>query len=100
MCATLQTDLAAGTEGREQGASGGYCLRIDQLIHGRFNQGADIIVDARITDLDSKTPIRTAPDQVFAAHERKKKAKYLASCMEQRRHFTPLVVSTDEMIGW
>jgi hypothetical protein len=30
---------------------------------------------------------------------REKKRKYLKSCLEQRRHFTPFVVSTDGLIG-
>ena len=37
--------------------------------------------------------------KVLAAHEREKKRKYLEPCLEQRRHFTPFVVSTDGLIG-
>jgi hypothetical protein len=41
-----------------------------------------------------------APDKVLAAHERKKKKKYLESRrLEQRRHFSPFVVSTDGLLG-
>jgi hypothetical protein len=28
-----------------------------------------------------------------------KKKKYLQACLEQRRHFTPFVISTDGLIG-
>ena len=37
--------------------------------------------------------------KVLAQHEREKKKKYLEPCLEQRRHFTPFVVSTDGLIG-
>jgi hypothetical protein len=33
------------------------------------------------------------------AHEKEKKRKYFKSGLEQRRHFTPFVVSTDGLIG-
>jgi hypothetical protein len=33
------------------------------------------------------------------AHEKEKKKKYLKPCLEQRRHFIPFVVSTDDLIG-
>jgi hypothetical protein len=36
---------------------------------------------------------------VLEAHERKKKKKYLWACLEQRRHFSPFVVSTDGLLG-
>jgi hypothetical protein len=37
--------------------------------------------------------------KVLAAHEREKKKKYLGACLEQRRHFSPFVVSTDSLLG-
>ena len=37
--------------------------------------------------------------KVLAAHEKEKKRKYLEPCLEQRRHFTPFVVSTDGLLG-
>jgi hypothetical protein len=36
---------------------------------------------------------------VLIAHEKEKKKKYLEACLEQRRHFTPFVVSTDGLLG-
>jgi hypothetical protein len=36
---------------------------------------------------------------VLSAHEREKKKKYLGACLEQRRHFSPFVVSTDGLLG-
>jgi hypothetical protein len=41
-----------------------------------------------------------APGKVLAEHhEREKKKKYLEPCLEQRRYFTPFVVSTDGLLG-
>jgi hypothetical protein len=37
--------------------------------------------------------------KVLETHEKEKKKKYLGPCLEQRRHFTPFVVSTDGLIG-
>jgi hypothetical protein len=37
--------------------------------------------------------------KVLAAHEREKKRKCLEPCLEQRRHFSPFVISTDSLIG-
>ena len=33
-------------------------------------------------------------------HEKEKRDKYLSSCLEQRRSFTPFVVSTDGILGY
>jgi hypothetical protein len=73
--------------------------RGDVLIRGLWQQGTDAIIDVRITDLDAKSNISRAPMKVLAAHEREKKRKYLEPCLEQRRHFSPFVVSTDGLIG-
>jgi hypothetical protein len=36
---------------------------------------------------------------VLEVHEREKKKKYLEACLEQRRHFSPFVASTDGLLG-
>jgi hypothetical protein len=51
-----------------------------------------------VTDTDAKSYRSQDPHKVLATQEREKK-KYLQSCLEQRKHFTPFVVSTDELIG-
>jgi hypothetical protein len=35
------------------------------------------------------------PRKVLEAQDREKKKKYLEACLEQRRHFSPFMVSTD-----
>jgi hypothetical protein len=70
-------------------------LRGDLLIRGFWGHGTDCIIDVSVTDTDAKSNLSKDPAKVPEAHEREKKRKYLKSCLEQRRHFTPLVVSTD-----
>jgi hypothetical protein len=50
-------------------------------------------------DVDAKFNRSEDPDKVLAAHEREKKKKYLGACLEQRRHFSPFVVSTDGLLS-
>jgi hypothetical protein len=69
------------------------------MIHGFWSRGTDCIIDVRITDLDSKSYQKKSSDKVIAGQEQEKKRKYLAPCIANRRHFTPLVSSTDGLIG-
>ncbi len=73
--------------------------RGDVLIRGLWARGTDCIIDVRITDTDSKSQRSKDPMKVLESHEREKKKKYLGPCLEQRRHFTPFVVSSDGLIG-
>jgi hypothetical protein len=47
----------------------------------------------------STDAIHPDPMKVLANHEKEKKKKYLQPCLDQRRHFTPFVVSADGLIG-
>jgi hypothetical protein len=69
------------------------------LIQGCWAHGMDCIIDVRITDVDAKANRSRAPGNDLAQHKREKKKKYLGPCLEQRRHFTPFVVSTDGLLG-
>ena len=73
--------------------------RGDVLIRGLWAHGTDCIIDVRVTNTDAKSNIAKDPRKVLEQHEREKKKKYLEPCLEQRRHFTPFVVSTDGLIG-
>jgi hypothetical protein len=73
--------------------------RGDLLIRGFWGSGTDCITDVRVTDTDAKSNLSKDPAKVLEAHEKEKKRKYLKPCLEQRRHFTPLVVLTDGLIG-
>jgi hypothetical protein len=74
-------------------------LRGDLLIRGLWAHGTDCIIDVRVTDTDAKSNLSKAPAKVLESQEKEKKRKYLASCIAQRRHFTPFVVSADGLLG-
>jgi hypothetical protein len=69
----------------------------ETCIRGFWERGTDCIIDVRVTDTDARA-ISKDPAKVLEAHERERR-KYLKPCLEQRRHFTPFVVSTDGLIG-
>jgi hypothetical protein len=69
------------------------------LIRGLWARGTDFIIDVRVTDTDAKSNLSKDPAKVLANHEREQKKKYLEACLGQRRHFTPFVVSTDDLLG-
>ena len=73
--------------------------RGDLLIRGFWSPATDLIVDVRITDLDSKSYRKTSPEKALAKQEKEKKDKYLSACLERRKHFTPFVVSADGLKG-
>ncbi len=73
--------------------------RGDILVRGLWARGTDCIIDVRITDVDAKSQRSKDPHKVLEAHEREKKKKYLEACLEQRRHFSPFVASTDGLLG-
>ena len=52
-----------------------------------------------MTDTDAALYRARDPAAILKSQEKEKKRKYLAACLEQRRHFTPFVVSTDGMLG-
>jgi hypothetical protein len=69
------------------------------LIRGLWQNGTDCIIDVRLTDTDAPSYRSRDPAKVLEQHEREKKRKYLQPCLEQRRHFSPFVASTDGMLG-
>jgi hypothetical protein len=75
-------------------------LRGDLLIRGLWARGTDCIIDVRVTDTDAKSNLSKDPAKVLESQEKeKKKRKSLASCVAQRRHFTPYLVSTNGLLG-
>ena len=75
--------------------------RSDQLTVSRNNwkHPTDCILDVRITNLDAPFNIHRKPETVHLSREREKKKKYLQACLDQRRHFSPFVVSCDGVLG-
>ena len=62
------------------------------------DQVTNLLVDARVTDLDTQYQVWTNLEKVIAAHEKTKK-KYLELCLEQCHHFTTFTMSTDKILG-
>ena len=88
--ASVQRDISKTQLADERG---------DLLIRGLWSTGSDSIIDVRVTNVDCRTQRDKDPEKVLATHERAKKKKYLASCLEQRRSFIPFVVSADGLLG-
>ena len=53
----------------------------------------------RITNLGAPFNIHRKPEAVRLSHVREKKRKYLQACLDQRRHYSPFVVSCDERLA-
>ena len=66
---------------------------------GFWRSGRETIFDIRITDTDAKSYLPTEVSKVLERQEKEKKGKYLTSCLEMRKDFTPLVYSVDGVAG-
>ena len=73
--------------------------RGDILIRGFWSRDADCIVDVRICDVNQPSHVSRKTEAGIKSAENKKKKKYLVPCLEQRRHFTPFIVSCEGMKG-
>jgi hypothetical protein len=59
----------------------------------------DTIFDVRITDSDAASHRTVEVSKLLARQEKEKKTKYLHSCHEMRKDFTPLVYTVDGVAG-
>ena len=73
--------------------------RGDVGCHGFWQRGRYAIFDIRITDTDARSARNRDYSKVISAQEKEKKDKYLDSCLQQRKDFTPLVYSVDGIAG-
>ena len=55
--------------------------------------------DIIIVNLDAGSYLCMTPEKVLAKAKKEKKDLYLQACLERRRHFTPMVYSTDGIPG-
>jgi hypothetical protein len=67
--------------------------RGDVSIRGLWTRGTDCIIDVRVTDTDARAISPKTPPRSWKLTKRRKKEEI--ACLEQRRTFTPFVVSTD-----
>ena len=73
--------------------------RGDAGVHAFWKRGRTAIFDVRITNTESRSYRNRDFEKVLASQEKEKKDKYLASCHEMRKDFTPLVYSVDGIAG-
>ncbi|KAL7539500.1 hypothetical protein ACHAXR_009363 [Thalassiosira sp. AJA248-18] len=73
--------------------------RGDASCHGFWKRGCTCIFHVRITDTDVCSQLNKDVSKILAKHEKEKKDKYLRSCHEMRKDFTPLVYSVDGIAG-
>ncbi len=66
---------------------------------GFWERGRTCIFDMRITDTDAKSYRKKEFGKVLSQHEKEKKDKYLQTCLEMRKDFTPMVYSVDGIAG-
>jgi len=50
--------------------------------------------------IDAPPYVTRDPTKVLASHGQQKKKKYLDECLQQRRSFSPFVISTDDLLGF
>ena len=74
-------------------------LRGDLMVRNLWRNGTSCVLDVRMCDTDAKSYRSRDPHKVLLSHEREKKKKYLDTCAETRRDFTPFVLSVDGMFG-
>jgi hypothetical protein len=87
-------NVVKDTEGMSTPTEG----RGDLLIRNLWKHQTDCILDVHITNLGAPSNIHRKPEAVILSQEREKK-KYLQACLDQRRHFSPFVVSCDGVLG-
>jgi hypothetical protein len=96
---TVPRTTTAATPKKDDDQAPSEDERGDLSIRGFWEKGTYCIIDVRVTDTDQKSYRKRDPSKVLESQEKEKKKKYLSSCLENRRHFTPFVVSADGMLG-
>ena len=74
--------------------------RADIMIRGLWESGTDALIDVQLVNVDAKSHQNREAEAILKTAKRTKKRKHLTDCQQQRRHFTPFVVSTDGMLGY
>ena len=68
------------------------------MVRGFWNRNTDCIIDVRIVDVNQPSYLHCKPTSIIKSAEIGKKKMYLEPYLEQRRHFTPFVVSCDGLL--
>ena len=73
--------------------------RGDLLIRGFWDRSTDCIIDVCICDANQPSYLTRKPVSILKSTENEKKKMNLEPCLEQRRLFTPFVVSCEGLFG-
>ena len=73
--------------------------RCDLLIRGFLVRNTDCIIDVRICDINQASYLTRKPTSIVKCTENAKNKHYLKDYLDQRRHFTPFVVSCKGLLG-
>ena len=68
-------------------------------IQGLWDRKFDSIVDVKLGDADADTYKYEPMTALLARYENIKKDKHIKNCHNQRKHFSPCVLSVDGMLG-
>ena len=69
------------------------------LIRGLWTQGTDSIHNMRVVNTDAVSYQYKTPEKCLETADHEKKRKYLNTCLNERRHFTPFFASMDSLLG-
>jgi hypothetical protein len=67
--------------------------------HGFWERGRTCIFDMHITDTDARSYQKKEFEKVLEQHEKEKKDKYLQTCLEMQKAFTPMEYLVDRIAG-
>ena len=73
--------------------------RGDLLVRSFWDRHTDFIIDVRVCGVSQPSCLARKPSSIIKTAENDKKRKHLGTCLEQRRHFTPFVVSCEGLFG-
>jgi hypothetical protein len=73
--------------------------RGDSSCHVFWECGRTCIFDMRITDTNTRSYQKKYFGKVLLQHQKEKKDKYLRTCLEMRKDFTPIVYLVDRIAG-
>ncbi len=73
--------------------------RGDVSCHGFWERGQTCIFDMHIMDTDARSYWKKEFGKVLSQHEKEKKDKYLQTCLEMWKDFTPMVYLVDRIAG-
>ena len=72
---------------------------MDVSVHGFWKWGTNALFDIQIVNLYVGSYLRHTSTKALERAEKEKKDKYLHTCLERRRSFTPMVYSADGIPG-